>query len=112
MDRGEVTEVWASACRLWVCPGDNLHAEHSPELLPFARCANDATNRVSLSQADAAQHGRRNVDIVRTRKESVASNESVSIINDLKDPFGPNLALLLSLRCKDLLDHVREIFLL
>ena len=102
----------SSACRLRICSRDDLYSKHPPELLPFARCANDATNGISLSQTNAAQHGRRNIDIVRTWEESVASNESVSVINDLKDPFGPNLTLLLCLRRKDLLDHARQIFLL
>ena len=64
MDWSQITEVWSSACRLWVGARDDLNAEHPPELLSFARCANHATNRISLSQADAAQHRRRNVDIV------------------------------------------------
>ena len=104
--------MWTLSRRLWVGTGDDLNAEHPPELLALARCANDAADRVALAQAESAHHWRRNVDIVGAWQEAVASNEAVAVVDNFENALGPDLALLVGLRREDLLDYGGELLLL
>ena len=112
MDRGEIAKVWAASRRLRVGAGDDLHAEHPPELLALTRRADHATDGVALSQADASDHWRRNVDIVGARQQAAASNEAVAVVDDLEDPLGPDLPMLFRLRGEDALNGAGELLLL
>ena len=104
--------MWTLSRRLWIGAGDDLNAEHPPELLAFARCTNDATDRVALAQAQSAHHWRWNVHIIGAWQKAVTSNEAVAIVNDFKDALGPDLTLLIGLRREDLLDYGGELLLL
>ena len=100
-DRRQRVERWPSPRRLGIDAVDGLDSQQAEELLIVLRRPHLTTDPIAGAQSESADLRLRDVDVIGSRKESLAPQEPETIFDDLQDAVAEDLAVLLRLRAEE-----------
>ena len=106
VDRRQVVEVRPATSGLDVDAVHGLDPQQAAVLLAFDRRTGGAADAIPDAQAEAADLGRGDVDVVGARQQAVAAHEAVALVDDVEDAGGVDVAGALRLALEDAVDEV------